>query len=502
VSKALEASPRLLAAQADALVARLPPLAGITSDSRDAAQQIAFAAYPGATRDGRAFIGDAVARGAAAVLFEARGFDWDAGWRVPHVAVADLKARLGSIAAAVYGRPSEALCVIGVTGTNGKTSCSHWIAQALTACGRRTAVMGTLGNGFAGALSPSPNTTPDACRTQQSLAQWRREGAQAVAMEVSSHGLDQGRVNGVEFDVALFTNLTRDHLDYHGTFESYAAAKAKLFVWPELKHAVINADDAFGRALLAHSQTAARAEMLTSYSRSASLPDMRNGVRHLFAVRANSGATGLDITVDGSWGVATLHSRFIGDFNVENLLAALGALLGWNVPFHDALAALERCSPPPGRMETLAATGKPLAIVDYAHTPDALEKLLGAARKHTTGKLICIFGCGGDRDPGKRPIMAAVAERLADQVIVTDDNPRTEDGDAIVADIVKGFAAPARALIERDRAAAIAQGIALGKPGDVVVIAGKGHEDYQIIGTERRHFSDREVARALLERRS
>jgi UDP-N-acetylmuramoyl-L-alanyl-D-glutamate--2,6-diaminopimelate ligase len=229
---------------------------------------------------------------------------------------------------------------------------------------------------------------------------------------------------------------------------------------------------------------------------------MRNGVRHLFAVRAIPGATGLDITIDGSWGVATLHSRFIGDFNVENLLAALGALLGWNVPFHDALAALERCTPPPGRMETLFATDKPLAIVDYAHTPDALEKLLGAARKHTTGKLICIFGCGGDRDPAKRPLMAAAAERLADQVIVTDDNPRTENGDAIVADIVKGFAAPARVLIERDRAKAIAQGIALGKPGDVVLIAGKGHEDYQIVGTERRHFSDREVARALLERRS
>jgi UDP-N-acetylmuramoyl-L-alanyl-D-glutamate--2,6-diaminopimelate ligase len=470
----------------------------LTLDSRAVQFGGAFIALPGTRTHGIGFAAQAVNAGARAILWEPT--PGVAAPRVPDtvllLAVPNLTAILGTIADRFFGTPSQAVRTVGVTGTNGKTTTAYVIATATQLLGTPAAYAGTIGFGRIDALKTATHTTPDSITVHRQLAELRAEGVRSLAMEVSSHALDQHRVDGVRFDTAVFTNLTRDHLDYHGSFDSYAAAKAKLFAWPDLKHAVINADDAFGRTLLA----LGRAQMLTSYSRSPSLPDMRNGVRHLFAVRAVAGATGLDITVDGSWGVATLHSRFIGEFNVENLLAALATLLGWNVPFHDALAALERCSPPPGRMETLVATGKPLAIVDYAHTPDALEKLLVAARKHTTGKLICIFGCGGDRDPGKRPIMAAVAERLADQVIVTDDNPRTEDGDAIVADIVKGFAAPARALIERDRAAAIAQGIALGKPGDVVLIAGKGHEDYQIVGTERRRFSDREVARALLER--
>jgi UDP-N-acetylmuramoyl-L-alanyl-D-glutamate--2,6-diaminopimelate ligase len=474
----------------------------LTLDSRAVQFGGAFIALPGTRTHGIGFAAQAVNAGARAILWEPT--PGVAAPRVPDtvllLAVPNLTAILGTIADRFFGTPSQAVRTVGVTGTNGKTTTAYVIATATQLLGTPAAYAGTIGFGRIDALKTVTHTTPDSITVHRQLAELRAEGVRSLAMEVSSHALDQHRVDGVRFDTAVFTNLTRDHLDYHGTFESYAAAKAKLFAWPELKHAVINADDEFGRQLL--SSQAARAQMLTSYSRSASLPDMRNGVRHLFAVRAAAGVTGLDITVDGSWGVATLHSRFIGEFNVENLLAALATLLGWNVPFHDALAALERCSPPPGRMETLVATGKPLAIVDYAHTPDALEKLLVAARKHTTGRLICIFGCGGDRDPGKRPIMAAVAERLADQVIVTDDNPRTEDGDAIVADIVKGFTAPARALIERDRAAALAQGIALGKPGDVVLIAGKGHEDYQIVGTERRRFSDREVARALLERRS
>jgi UDP-N-acetylmuramoyl-L-alanyl-D-glutamate--2,6-diaminopimelate ligase len=476
----------------------------LTLDSRAVQFGGAFIALPGTRTHGIGFAAQAVNAGARAILWEPTP-----GVAAPPVpdgvlllAVPNLTSFLGTIADRFFGAPSHAVRTVGVTGTNGKTTTAYVIATAAQLLGTPAAYAGTIGFGRIDALQTTTHTTPDSITVHRHIAELRDAGVRRLAMEVSSHALDQHRVAGVRFDTAVFTNLTRDHLDYHGTFDSYAAAKARLFVWPELKHAVINADDAFGRTLLAPSPTSARAEMLTSYSRSPSLPDMRNGVRHLFAVRATPGATGLDITIDGSWGVATLHSRFIGDFNVENLLAALGALLGWNVPFHDALAALERCSPPPGRMETLTATGKPLAIVDYAHTPDALEKLLGAARKHTSGKLICIFGCGGDRDPGKRPIMAAVAERLADQVIVTDDNPRTEDGDVIVADIVKGFTAPAHALIERDRAKAIAQGIALGRPGDVVLIAGKGHEDYQIVGTERRRFSDREVARAALEQRA
>jgi len=480
----------------------VPPDVGIvdlTLDSRSVQFGGAFIALPGTRTHGIGFAAQAVNAGARAILWEPS--PGVVAPRVPDsvllLAVPNLTAVLGTIADRFFGTPSEAVRTIGVTGTNGKTTTAHVIATASQLLGTAAAYAGTIGFGRIDALQTVTHTTPDSITVHRQLAELRDAGVRCLAMEVSSHALDQHRVDGVRFDTAVFTNLTRDHLDYHGTFESYAAAKAKLFAWPQLKHAVINAGDAFGRTLLSNCTPTAD---LTSYSRSPAAPDPR--MRHLFATRAVTGATGLDITVDGSWGVATLHSRFIGDFNVENLLAALGALLGWNVPFHDAIAALERCSPPPGRMETLAATGKPLAIVDYAHTPDALEKVLVAARKHTTGKLICIFGCGGDRDPGKRPIMAAAAERLADQVIVTDDNPRTEDGDAIVADIVKGLAAPERALIERDRARAIAQGIALGKPGDVVLIAGKGHEDYQVVGTERRRFSDREVARAALEQRS
>jgi UDP-N-acetylmuramoyl-L-alanyl-D-glutamate--2,6-diaminopimelate ligase len=475
----------------------------LTLDSRSVRFGGAFIALPGTRTHGIAFAAQAVNAGARAILWEPT-----AGVAAPRVpdnvlllAVPNLTAILGTIADRFFGAPSRTVRTVGVTGTNGKTTTAYVIATATQLLGTAAAYAGTIGFGRIDALQTATHTTPDSITVHRQLAELRDAGVRCLAMEVSSHALDQHRVDGMRFDTAVFTNLTHDHLDYHGTFENYAAAKARLFAWPELKHAVVNADDEFGRTLLAPSGWG-RAEMITSYSRSPSLPDMRNGVRHLFSVRAAPGGTGLDITVDGSWGVATLHSRFIGAFNVENLLAALATLLGWNVPFHDALAALERCSPPPGRMETLVATGKPLAIVDYAHTPDALEKLLVAARKHTMGQLICIFGCGGDRDPGKRPIMAAAAERLADRVIVTDDNPRTEDGDAIVADIVKGFTAPTRALIERDRAKAIAQGIALGKPGDVVVIAGKGHEDYQIVGTERRRFSDREVARAVLEQRS
>jgi UDP-N-acetylmuramoyl-L-alanyl-D-glutamate--2,6-diaminopimelate ligase len=494
---------RALLAGSRASVPAHVAITDLTLDSRNVQPGGAFIALPGTRTHGIGFAAQAVNAGAKAILWEpAPGV---AAPRVPDgvllLAVPDLTAFLGTIADRFFDAPSQSVRVVGVTGTNGKTTTAHVIATASQLLGTAAAYAGTIGFGRIEALQPATLTTPDAITVHRQLAELRDAGVRCLAMEVSSHALDQHRVDGVRFDTAVFTNLTRDHLDYHGTFEGYAAAKAKLFAWPDLQHAVINADDEFGRTLLAPAGCG-RAGMITSYSRSPSLPDMRNGVRHLFSVRAVAGATGLDITVDGSWGVATLHSRFIGAFNVENLLAALATLLGWNVPFHDALAALEQCGPPPGRMETLVAAGKPLVIVDYAHTPDALEKVLAAARKHATGKLICIFGCGGDRDPGKRPLMAAAAEQLADQVIVTDDNPRTEDGDAIVAGIVRGFAAPARVLIERDRAAAIAQAVALGTPDDVVVIAGKGHEDYQIVGTERRHFSDREVARAALEQRS
>jgi UDP-N-acetylmuramoyl-L-alanyl-D-glutamate--2,6-diaminopimelate ligase len=331
------------------------------------------------------------------------------------------------------------------------------------------------------------------------IAELRAEGVRLLGMEVTSHALDQQRVAGVRFEAAVFTNLTRDHLDYHGTFDAYAAAKARLFAWPGLKHAVINVQDAYGPRLA----EGTIAPAMTTYSRDASVPVRRAGRddKEIFATHIAAGPHGLSISFDGSFGPGTLHSRFLGDFNVDNALAVLGALLALRVPLVDAVTALEQCSAPPGRMETLTAPGKPLAIVDYAHTPDALEKALVAVRKHCAGRLICVFGCGGDRDKGKRPLMGAIAERLADRIIVTDDNPRMEDGDAIVADIVAGLAQPGNAHIERDRARAIETAIAAARAGDAVLIAGKGHEDYQIVGAERRSFSDRDVARAALKER-
>jgi UDP-N-acetylmuramoyl-L-alanyl-D-glutamate--2,6-diaminopimelate ligase len=303
----------------------------------------------------------------------------------------------------------------------------------------------------------------------------------------------------VRFHTALFTNLTHDHLDYHGTFEAYGAAKAKLFDWPALRHAIINIDDAFGRTLAFERPHHA---LVTAVSSKGKVQLANSQMRSLYAERVTATPAGLQLNVNGSWGAGLLKSRFVGAFNVDNLLGALAVLLGYDVPLAQAIAALERCAPPPGRMETFTAPGQPLAIVDYAHTPDALDKAIAATRQHCNGKLICVFGCGGDRDASKRPLMGAIAERLADRVIVTDDNPRTEDGDAIVADIVKGMKSADRVLIERDRAAAIERAIRDAGPNDAVLIAGKGHEDYQIIGIVTRYFSDRDVVNAVLRGRS
>jgi UDP-N-acetylmuramoyl-L-alanyl-D-glutamate--2,6-diaminopimelate ligase len=485
----------MTAPQADALVAGLPPLAGITADSRRVAPRVAFAAYPGTQRDGRLFIGDAVARGAAAVVWEARDFAWDSRWQAPQVGVADLKMNVGPIAAAVHGHPSRALWTIGVTGTNGKTSCAHWIAHALAQCGgRRVAVVGTLGNGFVDALEPSSNTTPDACLLQEWLARWRDEGADGVAMEVSSHGLDQGRVNGVAFDVALFTNLSRDHLDYHVTMAAYGEAKARLVAWQGLQAAVINASDAFGRELIARARQ--RGQRVISYGAddadiAATDIDM-TGSRMTIAIRAPQGR-------------GTLSTSLTGAFNVQNLLGVLGVLLASDVALADALAALATVTAPRGRMERLGGGPDPLVVVDYAHTPDALAQVLAAMRPAVRdgGRLICVFGCGGDRDRGKRAPMGEVAGRLADRVIVTSDNPRGEDPRAIADDILAGLGARASvSAVELDRARAIEQALGDAHPADVVVVAGKGHEDYQETNGERRPFADAAcVARVLARRR-
>ncbi|MEP7062717.1 MAG: UDP-N-acetylmuramoyl-L-alanyl-D-glutamate--2,6-diaminopimelate ligase [Betaproteobacteria bacterium] len=467
----------------------------ITADSRQVLPGCAFAAYRGRRVDGRDHIGEAVARGASAVLWDdGEHFAWKPEWQVANAPVPQLQAKLGEISSFVLGDPSQAMWVVGVTGTNGKTSCAQWIAAALDAPGKRCAVIGTLGNGFPGALQPSPNTTPDAAALQAELARLHRAGATSVVLEVSSHGLDQGRVNGVAFDVALFTNLTRDHLDYHATMAAYGNAKARLFAWPGLRMSVVNIDDAFGQHLA--DAIRARGAPLMTYGRI-------SGDVRATAVAMND--QGITLDVETPQGGGRLHAPVIGDFNVHNLLGTLAALLASDLPLVEALRALGNIHAPPGRMQRLGGQGKPIAVIDYAHTPDALEKALLALRTVVAegGELTCVFGCGGDRDPGKRATMGEIAARLADRIVITNDNPRSEDPQAIANAIAKGVrdAGNPRWTVELDRATAIHDAVAAADLGDVVLIAGKGHETYQEIRGVRTPFVDADVANEALARR-
>ncbi len=417
----------------------------ITADSRVVRPGDAFAAFPGARSDGRAFIPDAIGRGASVVFWEAARFAWNHGWTVANHAVDDLQHQLGQLADFIYGSPSSALWTVGVTGTNGKTTCASALAQCFERCGRRAALMGTVGNGMVGAIEPAAYTTPDAAALHEALAAYRGQGARAVAMEVSSHGLDQGRVNGVAFDVALFTNLSRDHLDYHGTMAAYGAAKARLFAWPGLHACVINRDDAFGQSL-ADAVKARGAKMLTYGFSGADIAGSK--------LRATP--EGSAFTVSTPWGRAEVDIRLVGAFNAWNALGVLGVLLASDVPLPAAVAALAKVEAPRGRMERQGGEQKPLAIVDYAHSPDALEKALTALRPVVAkgGELVCVFGCGGNRDPGKRPEMGRVAGELADRVFVTSDNPRDEEPGAIAEAVVRGVRETTnrRWALELDRA--------------------------------------------------
>lgn len=472
----------------------------LTLDSRAVRDGAAFVALPGLRSHGVAFASDAVARGARVVLWEPR-----AGVVPPalpsHVlaiAIPGLTESLGQIADRFFEAPSKEVAVTAVTGTNGKTTTAFMLAAAFEALGREAAYAGTLGYGRVAAVHSRPHTTPDCVTVHRELAELRDAGVRFLGMEVTSHALDQQRVAGVRFESAIFTNLTRDHLDYHGTFEAYGEAKARLFDWPQLKRAVINVDDAFGFELARRAHRAA----VTVCSSRGKHTAFSGSAHRVVAERVEANPLGLDIVLDTSWGQGALHSRLIGAFNVDNLLAVLGELLSAGIAFDDAIKALEATYAPPGRMEMLLAPGKPLAVVDYAHTPDALEKALHAVRAHCLGKLWCVFGCGGERDVGKRPLMGAIAEQFADVVVITDDNPRGEDGDAIVQRILSGMGAPQTAHVERDRARAIEFALKHANAGDAVLIAGKGHEDYQIAGGTTRHFSDRDVANAALGRRS
>ncbi len=530
------------------------PVKRLVTDSRVVQRGDTFVAYPGEKADGRQFIAQAIAQGANAVIWEEQHFSWNDAWKVPNIAVADLRHNAGWLADAVYGAPSEKLWMVGITGTNGKTSTCHWIAQSLSDVGKTCALIGTLGNGFpggsgfprggrlGGVLQPTANTTPDAISVHGLLADYLRDEAQAVAMEVSSHALAQGRVNGVRFDVALLTNLSRDHLDYHGDMESYAASKRKLLNWDQLKYAVLNLDDEFGAGLAeqlsngtplpnplgkttSHStrpqETAAKSLVIPQAGdganealRGHSTPEIigygltdaalqqaeRLGMRMVYGNLAEMSGQGLRLDVYTSWGGAQIDSVLVGRFNASNLLGSLGVLLVSGVALKDATQSLSRVQPVAGRMQKIGDAGQPAVIVDYAHTPDALEKVLLAMReisRSTGGKLICVFGCGGDRDRGKRAMMGLVAEKFSDYCIVTSDNPRSEDPQAIIAEVVSSMKAKNHEAIV-SRAAAIERAIGIAQQGDTVLIAGKGHEDYQEVNGVKYPFSDVEVAQQAL----
>jgi UDP-N-acetylmuramoyl-L-alanyl-D-glutamate--2,6-diaminopimelate ligase len=480
----------------DELAQRGVAAAALCGDSRTLRPGEVFVAYPGARSDGRRYIAHVAQRGAAAVLWEREGWTWDPSIDLPNVPVAALQGLSGWLGHLACGRPSERLWLVGVTGTNGKTSVSQWVAQCLQGLGRRCAVIGTLGDGFPGALAASPNTTPDALTLHRRLADFLERGAGAVAMEVSSIGLDQGRVDGAAFDVAVFTNLTRDHLEYHGTMAAYGEAKARLFALPGLAHAVLNLDDPFGRELARRLRGSG--VTVHGYTLCEATPEV--ACDRLIAARdLRATAAGLRFEVRAPEGRVVVEARLVGRFNAANLLAVFATLLAGGCALEAAAAQLAQLAPPPGRMQMLGGEAAPLVVVDYAHTPDALEQALCALRETALargGALACVFGCGGERDPGKRPVMGEVAARLADRVILTSDNPRSEDPQAIIASIARG--GDGRAALLPDRAEAIRAAVCAAQARDVILVAGKGHETYQEVAGERLPFSDVEqAARAL-----
>ena len=496
------------------------PHGRLASDSRQVKPGDVFFAYPGDGGDGRAFIGAAIAQGAAAVVFDPAGFAWDAAWKVPQLAVPELKQNAGPIAHDFYAMPDAAMFTVGVTGTNGKTSCALWLGQAMARLGSPTAVIGTLGVGlFKGRTEAEFDvtgyTTPDCVLLATKLAAMRDFGASALAIEVSSIGLEQGRTLGMHFDVALFTNLTRDHLDYHGDMGRYEAAKLKLFEWPGLKTAVLNLDDEAGLRILTAMQANAGstpdltpAPALIGYTLrdAAAQPDLP-GVAMLRASQCRSRNGGTDFHLESPFGAATIKTQLVGLFNISNVLAVLGGLMAKGVALRAAVDAIEALTPAPGRMQQVGGQDAPMVVIDYAHTPDALEKTLLALRqvaRERGGKLWCVFGCGGDRDPGKRPQMGAIAQ-LAEHVLVTSDNPRGEEAGAIIAAIVAGMDPQHKdssfQAIE-DRAAAILSAVKHAAKPDVILLAGKGHEPYQEIKGRKMPFSDADHAALALAARA
>jgi len=473
-------------------------ITGLSLDSRSIKNNYLFFAIQGETFNGIEFINNAIEQGAAAVLWEAdASADYiKINWRktssnvnVPIIAIENLRQLTGKLADCFYGSPSKQISVCGITGTNGKTSCADFIAQMMSIDGP-CGLIGTLGSGLYPELKETGFTTPDAITCHQWLSDIELNKAKFAVMEVSSHALIQGRVNGIRFDSAVFTNLSRDHLDFHGDMESYAKAKLKLFNSIGLKNAIINVDDEAGRNI------------------TESLDDNVHCVRYGLDKAFNPDVYGFDIKLDQHglsmqvitpWGKGHLSSPVIGDFNASNLLAVLSVMLLQGIKFNEALKRLTTIKSVAGRMQRFGSDNTPLVIVDFAHTPDALEQALTSLRQHTTNNLWCVFGCGGDRDKGKRPLMGGVAVEKADYIVLTNDNPRSEEAEKIIHEIKAGMDGFDNITVEQDRHAAIHFAISKAKVGDVILIAGKGHENYQLIGDTKFPFNDAEEVKQQLE---
>lgn len=460
-----------------------PVISGLALDSRQVKAGDIFCALAGTQLHGERFIPMAIQNGATAILREANSDKINLIDGIYHIDVANLSQKLGHIAAKFYGNPSQSMQITGITGTNGKTSVSHYIAQLLTSpCG----LLGTLGYGVYGQLQTGLHTTPDAIRLQALFAQFKQQAIQQVVMEVSSHALAQGRVNGIAFDTAVFTNLSRDHLDYHHTMQAYQAAKLKLFQWEGLKTAVINRDDALCDTIQQH--IAADVQCLT-YS-------LKHKQAEVYATILQQHQHGYDLHIQTPWGSGLVKLSLFGQFNISNVLAALTVVLHQGVALDIALDAVQNLQAVAGRMQCLTQTQQPTIIIDYAHTPDALQQVLQASRQHCSGKLYCVFGCGGDRDKGKRPQMGKIAQQLADKIVITDDNPRHEASQNIIDDILTGCKMPDKNIqIIANRAEAIQAAIQAAQTDDIVLIAGKGHEDYQQVGDKKLYFSDEKEAK-------
>jgi UDP-N-acetylmuramoyl-L-alanyl-D-glutamate--2,6-diaminopimelate ligase len=460
---------------------------GIALDSRRVLKDQAFLAVAGASTHGMTHVAQAQARGASIVIHD--GLAEVPALGIPAVAVPDLGKYLSAIASRFFHSPSDHLAITGVTGTNGKTSTAHYIAQSWQRTSSDAGIIGTIGYGPLASLKPANMTTPDPISLQAMLSECIDQGVEKLAMEVSSHALDQGRCDDVAFDAAVFTNLSRDHLDYHGTMEAYAAAKRRLFDDCHPRFAIINLDDPFGKTLAAE---IGNGTQVFSYG--------TNGTSELRGSVLQMDSLGMTLRLDSPWGRGEVRTGLLGAFNVSNLLAAAGNLALMGMPWSQVMHQLEIMRAVPGRMHCMGGeVAQPVVVVDYAHTPDALRQALTALRSHLHGELVCVFGCGGDRDRGKRPMMAHVAESLADRIVLTTDNPRDEDPTAIIREMLTGLEQPGRAMVIEDRAAAIHQAVLECGSGDIVLVAGKGHEAWQEMRGHKLPFSDEATVVAALE---